>query len=402
MIRKDKLQKVIKSQREWIKKLDSGVKREILPDIKLSSSRALVISGIRRCGKSTLLKQILGKQKEFYYLNLEDPRLEGFELEDFDKAREIFKNLYSKGVYFFDEIQNVKGWETFIRFLVDRNEKVVITGSNASLLSRELGSKLTGRHKQIELFPFSYREFLDFYNLKPSQKSFKKFSYKGGFPEYLKEDDETYLNELLKDVIMRDIAVRYGIKNASILEKIAIHLLSHIGKEFSYNSLKSMFKIKSVQSIIDHISYFKDSYLLFTIPIFSYSYKKQQVNPKKVYSIDNGFSYANTVSFSEDKGKILENSVFLELRKNYKDIFYFQKDNECDFVIKEKEKITKAFQVCYKLTDENQEREIDGLLEAMEKFDLKEGYILTYNQKDEFNKNNKKIIVKPVWKWLTK
>jgi len=126
------------------------------------------------------------------------------------------------------------------------------------------------------------------------------------------------------------------------------------------------------------------------------------VNPKKVYSIDNGFSYANTVSFSEDKGKILENSVFLELRKNYKDIFYFQKDNECDFVIKEKEKITKAFQVCYKLTDENQEREIDGLLEAMEKFDLKEGYILTYNQKDEFNKNNKKIIVKPVWKWLTK
>lgn len=402
MIRKEKLRKIINSQRKWIKKIPSGTKREILEDIELTGSRALVISGIRRCGKSTLLKQILEKQKEFYYLNLEDPKLEDFEAKDFTKAKDIFENLYGKrGIYFFDEIQNVDEWENFVRFLVDRNKKVVITGSNASLLSRELGSKLTGRHKRIELFPFSYREFLKFHSLKPSKKTYERFLFRGGFPEYLKNDDETYLNELLKDVIMRDIAVRFGIKNTTILEKIAIYLMSHTGKEFSYNSLKNMFKVKSVQSVIDYVSHFRDSYLLFTIPLFSYSYKKQQVNPKKVFSIDNGVSNANSITFSEDKGRMLENSVFLELRKQYKNIFYFQDKNECDFVVKEKNKVSKAFQVCYKLTDNNQDREINGLLEAMEKFELERGHLLTFNEEDDFEKDGKKIIVKPVWKWLT-
>ncbi len=400
MFKKDLLS-VIKSQREWIESVEEGIIREKLSQIKLSKSFTAIISGIRRCGKSTLLNQILKKQKVFYYLNLEDPRLEGFELEDFNKADDIFKEVYGTGgVYFFDEIQNVSNWEKFVRFLVDRKNKVVITGSNASLLSRELGTKLTGRKIGYELFPFSYSEFLKFSKQKASKKSYSDFLYKGGFPEFLKEDDVTILHELLNDVLMRDIVNRFGIKNSSVLRKLTIYLLSHVSKEFSANSLKKMMDVKSVQSVIDYISYLEDSYLIFTIPKFSYSYKKQQVNPKKVYSIDNGFSRSNSISFSEDKGKILENDVFLNLRKNYKEIFYFQEKNECDFVVKERGKIEKVIQVCYELNEENKDRELKGIVEAMDEFNLKDALILTMDQEDLISVDGKKIVIKPVWKWV--
>lgn len=401
MIRKEILKEVIESQREWILKQHRGVEREKLSSVKHSKSFAMVISGIRRCGKSTLLSQVLSRQNIFYYLNLEDPRLNNIELMDLNKTENIFKELYGEGgTYFLDEIQTVKLWEKFVRYLVDKKKEVIITGSNASLLSRELGTRLTGRHIRIELFPFSYREFLKFHNAQASKKSFEKYLLKGGFPEYLKQDDPAIHYELLNDVVARDIAVRFGIKNVSLLKNIATYLISHVGKPFSYNSIRSMFGIKSVQSVIDYISYFEDSYILFTIPIFSYSYKKQQVNPKKAYSIDNGFSYSNTISFSKDKGKMLENCVFLHLRRIFREIFYFVGQGECDFVIKEKEKITQAVQVCYELTETNEKREINGLIEAMEKFKLSQGYILTLNQDDELDVKNKKIIVKPVWRWL--
>ena len=140
--------------------------------------------------------------------------------------------------------------------------------------------------------------------------------------------------------------------------------------------------------------------MLFAIPKFDYSIKKQIINPKKVYSIDNGFSLVNSASFSEDKGKMLENMVFLALRKKYKEIFYFQENGECDFVLKEGVKIVQAIQVCYNLIEQNKERELMGLSEAMEKFKLKEGMILTYNQEDEIKFKDKKIKLVPVWKWL--
>ena len=403
MIRKDILKEIINSQRKWIIGLKKGVKRERLQDTIPTGSYALVISGVRRCGKSTLLNQILDKQEKFYYLNLEDPKLEGFELKDFNRADEIFRESYGEGgIYFFDEVQNVDKWETFIRYLVDKKEKVVVTGSNASLLSKELGTKLTGRHKRIELFPFSYKEFLNFFNLKPSSDSYKIFLTKGGFPLFLKTGDETDLQELFSDIVMRDVAIRFGIKNTSTLKKIALYFLGHVGKEFSYNSLKKTFEIKSVQTVIDYTSFFEDAYLIFTVPKFSYSYKEQQINPKKVYSIDNGLSYANSVSFSKDKGKMMENEAYLNLRRKYKEIFYFQGKKECDFIIKQKNKITNAFQVCYEINDENEEREISGLMEAMEKFKLKKAFILTFNQEDNIKKDNKEIIIIPLWKWLLK
>ena len=399
MITRETLEEVIVSQKEFLNKMDKGTPRE--SDVNIDDSFVIIITGIRRCGKSTFLSQMLEKQKIGYYLNLEDPRLDGFELQDFDKADEIMKELYgNNGIYFFDEIQNVDGWEKFIRYLNDRKERIVITGSNASLLSRELGTKLTGRHLQLEMFPFSFTEFLNMRKETPSIKFFEKYLYEGGFPEYLKKQNPPILHELFSDVVMKDIAVRFGIKNTDVLKKIAAYLISNTGKEFSFNSIKKMFEIKSVQSVIDYVSYFEDAYLLFTVPRFSYSYKKQVVNPKKVYSIDNGLSNNNSIAFSKDKGRMLENAVFLGLRRKFKDIFYFQNKYECDFVIKEKEKITHAIQVCFDFNEENKNREISGILDALKMFKLNEGLILTYDQNDEFVVEGKKIKLVPVWKWL--
>lgn len=400
MITKETLREVIISQKESLNKLELGIPREKEKEMRIEDSFALIITGVRRCGKSTLLNQILRKQKNGYYLNLEDPRLDGFELSDFNKVEAIMNELFGEGgTYFFDEIQNVDKWEKFVRYLIDKKERIVITGSNASLLSGELGTKLTGRHLQMELFPFSFREFLGM-NGGPSIKSFDKYLYEGGFPEYLKKENPSILHELLSDIVMKDIAIRFGIKNTGILTKIAIFLISNVGKEFSYNSIKKMLEIKSVQSVIDYVSYFENAYLVFTVPCFSYSYKKQQVNPKKAYAIDNGLSRNNSASFSRDTGKMLENAVFLGLRRKFREIFYFKEKNECDFVLKEKGKVTAAIQVCSDFNEENKGREINGLLTALKAFGLKEGLILTYDQDDEFVIEGKRIVAKPVWKWL--
>jgi len=401
MITKENLKQIIISQKEGIMKADNGITRDKLKEIKLIDSFAIIISGIRRCGKSTISRQILKNEKNFYYLNLEDPRLDGFELSDFNKADEIFLELYgSGGIYFFDEIQTIDKWEKYIRFLADKKSKILITGSNASLLSKELGTKLTGRHISYELFPFSYNEFLEFFNLNPNKESYERFLFEGGFPEYLEKKEDRLLNELLNDVLMRDIVSRFRIKNISTLKKLAIYLITNVGKEFSYNSLKKMLEVKSVQSIINYISYLEDAYLIFTMPLFSYSYKKQLVNAKKVYSIDNGLSSINSVSFSKDKGIMFENSVFLQLKRKYKEIFYFKKNRECDFIVKEQEKIKYAIQICYELNEDNKKREIEGLIEAMEELKLKEGLIITLNQTDSFEIGDKKIKVLPVWRWL--
>ena len=403
MITKETLKEVILLQREALNKLETGTPREEENEVTILDSFALIITGVRRCGKSTFLNQLIKKQKKAYYLNLEDPRLEGFDLTDFNKIEVIMKELYGEGgIYFFDEIQNIPKWEKFVRYIIDKKEKVVITGSNASLLSREMGTKLTGRYIQIEMFPFSFKEYLSMKKSNDSLNSFKEYLYKGGFPEFLKKENPTILNRLLSDIVMKDIAVRFNIKNTNILNKIAVFLISNVGKEFSYNSIKKMFDIKSVQSVIDYVSFFEDAYLIFSVPRFSYSFKQQQVNPKKAYSIDNGFSNINSASFSKDNGKMLENLAFLALRRKYKDIFYFQEKKECDFVIKEKEKITQAIQICFDFNEETKDREINGLLEALKEFKLKHGLILTYNQEDEFKIEDKIIKVIPVWKWLLK
>lgn len=401
MILKETLREIVKAQKLNLTTMEYGVEREFTTKIKLNLPFALILSGIRRCGKSTFLRQLAKRVKNFYYFNFEDPRMVDFEVNDFSKLDEIFVEEFgSSNYYFLDEIQNVQKWELFVRLMLDKGKKVIITGSNASLLSKELGTKLTGRHLNYELFPFSYREYLIFSNKKRGIDSFSEYFKRGGFPEYLKNSRDEILQELFNDVIIRDIIIRHRVKESKIIKEMGLYLLTNTGKEISYNNLKKLFRLGSTNTVISFVSYFEDSYLLFTVPKINYSLKKQLVNPKKFYSIDNGLSGVNTASFTADKGRMLENLVFQHLRRNYKNIYYFKESNECDFIVRDKQKVIRAIQVCYDLNEENKKRELKGLLEALNKFKLKKGLILTNNQEDLLKIENKKILITPTWKWL--
>lgn len=401
MLLKETIEKAIVSQKEIFQKKERIIERELMSQIKINNKFAIIISGVRRSGKSTLMRTIAKKMKSFYYVNFEDPRLVGFDLGDFERLEEIFKKIYGESdYYFFDEVQLVNKWEFYIRKLLDQNKYVIITGSNASLLSKELGTKLTGRNLRYELFPFSYKEFLSFLNKKEGLESFKEYLGGGGFPEYLLLRDPKILQDLLVDSLFRDIAIRYKIRNVRQLNELATFLITNVAKEFSYTSLRKIFNFGSTNSVSKFISFLEESYLLFILSKFDYSFRKQIINPKKVYAIDNGIIVQNSKSFSEDFGKLLENIVFIHLKSKQKELFYFREKNECDFVVRKGLKIEEAYQVCYNLDDLNKEREIGGLIEALKKFNLKEGMILTLGQEDELKIEGKKIVIKPVWKWL--
>lgn len=401
MILKETLRSIVKSQQKDLECAEQGITRAIAQKIDLTLPFAEILSGIRRCGKSTLLRQIMTKTRSSYYFNFEDPRATSFELNDFQKLNEIFREEFGENDnYFFDEIQNVEKWELFVRTMLDKKKHFLITGSNASLMSKELGTRLTGRHLKQELFPFSYYEFLNFTSREKGAESFGEYLKRGGFPEFLKYGRSDILQELFNDIIMRDIVVRHKLRSPKAIKEMALFLISNVGVEFSYNSLAKTFSLGSTNSAIAFVSYLEDSYLLFTVSKFDFSLKKQAVNPKKVYLIDNGLADVNSISFSADKGRMFENCVFLELRRTGKEIYYFRENKECDFLIKEKNKIVQAIQTCYELNEDNKKREIDGLIEAMIKFDLPEGLILTYDQEDEIELSGKNIKIKPAWRWF--
>ncbi len=401
MVDKETLRNIVKLQRQELSLFEIGIEREEVSKLNINIPFAIILSGIRRCGKSTLLRQLMQKVGGFYYFNLEDSRLTDFKVNDFEKLDQIFHEEYgNQNYYFFDEVQNVEKWELFVRRLVDLKKHVVVTGSNASLLSKELGAKLTGRHITYEVFPFSFKEAAKLYDTAPDLDFFAKYLLNGGFPEYNKLNQANILQELLKDILARDITSRYNIRNQKALRELAIYLLTNIGKQFTYNSLKKNFKLGSIHTVISFINYFEDAYMIFTIPKFDFSMKKMLVNPKKVYSVDNGLSIKNSASFFDDKGRLLENLVFINLRKKNKDIFYFQEEHECDFLIREGIKIVQAIQVCYEINGDSKERELAGILEAMKKFKLKEGLILTYNQEDRFEVGGLIIRAVPIWKWI--
>jgi hypothetical protein len=400
MLSKLVIEQVIDSQKERLNQIDTGLKREV-PDFTAFARHALIISGIRRCGKSTLLQQI---NKTFtdqtLYLNFEDPRLAGFDINDFNRLHEI---ITAKGIYvlFFDEIQNIEKWENFVRFRLDEKYKVFITGSNASMLSRELGTKLTGRHISKELFPFSYSEYLAFTGESAGTKSADGYRQTGGFPERLKTGMPEVMMNIFNDIVVRDIALRYNVKNTSVLQQLAVWLISNTGKPISGNNLRKLFSIGSSSSIMEYLSHFSDAYLFFLIPRFSYSQKVQIVNPRKVYAIDNGLIEANSVSFSNDNGHLLENMVYMHLRRQTREIYYYAEKKECDFVVFEKGKLSGLYQVCWQLDRDSLDRELAGLTEAMDFFRINEGIVITHDQSDSFTKNGKTITAIPFYKWAT-
>jgi hypothetical protein len=371
----------------------------------------IILSGLRRSGKSTLLNE-LKKNKQGYFLNFDDDRLATFKLEDFQKLFEAFLEIDGKKeTFYFDEIQNIPEWERFIRRLQEENYKIFITGSNASMLSKELGTRLTGRYLEKKVFPFSFKEYLLFKKTNipekittrekiEIQKQFLEYLEEGGLPEYLYTKNKDYLRNLYDSILYRDIIARYKLTSEKTLKELIYFSANSISKEISFNSIKKTLGIGSSTTIKDYFSYLENSYLLFLIPKFDYSLKKQLISNKKIYLIDNALAISLGYRFSEDKGRLLENMVAIELKRRNKEIYYFQENSECDFIIKEKTKITETIQVCYELNNENKERELKGLTEAMKKFNLKQGKILTLNQEEEINIDNLKIKVLPVWKWL--
>ncbi|HKL66467.1 MAG TPA: ATP-binding protein [Bacteroidales bacterium] len=398
MILKKDLKKVLLKQREDLQR-DPGTERD--KKIKILPGRATIISGVRRCGKSTLARQYLTDASSVNYIRFEDINLTGFELRDFIKAEEIFSEISeAKGIWFFDEVQNIDGWEKYVRQLVDRGEKVIITGSNANILSRELGTKLTGRHISTELYPFSYKEFLKLLKKDHSVSLFKRYLSGGGFPEYLKQKDKELLRNLLQDIFYRDIMQRNELRSESSIKALLHYAISNTGRPTSYHKLKDLVNVGSVNSISQFIDHFETAYVLFELRKYDYSLRKQIKNPKKLYCIDSGIISQNAFSFSENRGRMLENLVFLQLKRQGKEVFYHKENKECDFIIKEGNSIRQAFQVCYELNSDNEEREIEGLLEAMLSHKLREGFLITHNDEDKLRINKKQIRIIPAWKWL--
>ena len=418
---KSQLKEIVLEQEKDRQDIDAGIPRAAL-SVALRHAdlpHAVVVSGVRRCGKSTLLNQIISElyKKGVYYFNFEDERLVDFNVEDFNHLYEVFLELYGeKKVFFFDEVQNVPRWEVFVRRMQGKGCKFFITGSNASLLSKELGAKLTGRNVNVELFPFSFVEFLSFKGFKLSKnglsltseravikKYFAEYLKHGGMPEYLKYQDTTVLKRVYEDILYRDIVARYGIKQVKPLRELGLYLLSNIGGTFSYNNLKKILGLGSMNTIKSYADFMENSYLIFLVSKFSYSLKQQFVSLKKIYCIDNGLAEAVAFQFSRNKGKFLENLVFLELRRKFQEIYYYKAANnlEVDFLIKSGKNDLKLIQVTDNLDNEKtRQREVGALIKAMDELKLKTALILTEDTEEEITHEGKVIIVKPIYKWL--
>jgi predicted AAA+ superfamily ATPase len=420
-MQKPVLKEIVLEQEKDRKSLNKGVPRTALAVALRHATlpHAVVVSGVRRCGKSTLLNQVIDDHYKngVYYLNFEDERLVDFTVEDFNDLYEVFLELYGeKKVFFFDEIQNIPKWEVFVRRMQGKGCKFFITGSNASLLSKELGTKLSGRNVSIELFPFSFQEFLSFRGVQPSKnglfvtaeraalkKHFSEYLRHGGMPEYLKYQDQVLLKRVYEDILYRDIVARYGIKQVKPLRELGLYLLSNIGGTFSYNNLKKVLGLGSMNTIKSFADYLENSYLIFLISKFSYSLKEQFVALKKIYCIDNGLAESIAFQFSKNKGKFLENLVFLELKRTGSEIYYYKTTNnlEVDFLVKSGKKNLQLIQVADNLdNDKTRQREINSLTRAMEELKLKEALILTDDTEDDLEIEGKRIKVIPLYKWL--
>jgi hypothetical protein len=374
----------------------------------------IIISGIRRSGKSTLLQQIRSDSfPDCYYVNFDDERLIEFTVDDFQILYEVLIELFgTKNTFLFDEIQNITGWERFVRRLHDERKKIYLTGSNASMLSRELGTHLTGRHISFSLYPFSFKEFLLFKRhshpnlrrLTTEQKSilkklFNEYLEKGGFPEYLQTEKDEYLKILYENILYRDIISRYKLPNERTIKEVVYFAVSNIGKEISFNSLRKLTGLSSATTIREYFEYLENSYLTFLVPRFSRSLKKQIYYNKKIYFIDTAMARILGFRTSSDFGRMLENLVFLQLKRENKEIYFHKEKYECDFLIRKGKSIIEALQVTQSLS-ENREREIQGLLEALTRYKLSQGFILTTDHEEIIIRKGKKIIVQPIWKWL--
>jgi len=415
---KDQIKAMLLEQHESFWQRDTGIERSQLSEIERSAHlpHAIIISGLRRVGKSTLLAQLAHRLggETFYYINFEDDRFLGFQAEDANDLYQALLELFGeRKIFVLDEIQNIPGWEHFVRRFMEMGLKFYITGSNASLFSRELGTRLTGRYVPVELFPFSFTEFLNFRgypvpNLERLttaetarlQKHLYEYVQFGGIPDPLKYPELPLLRTLYDDVLYRDIATRYRIEEVRALKELAFYLMSNPTGQISFNKLKEQFRLGSVNTIKNYIEYLENSWLIFTLNVYDYSIKRQQIAAKKVYSIDTGLTNAVGFNFSPNTGKLLENLVFLSLRRKTSEIYYFTTPAgyEVDFYLPEARQFIQVAQnMDHPAT---REREIRALMDAMRAINLSKGMILSSSNMDSVTENGATITIRSLAEWL--
>jgi predicted AAA+ superfamily ATPase len=410
---------VIKDQEEKMNTIlhaNDIIKRELeIPSNSLKTGVAHIITGPRRSGKSVFAFQLTSGENRGY-INFNDERIN----IDSSELNKVLDSIYRlKGnidLLVFDEIQEVQGWERFISRLVD-SKKILITGSNARMMSKELATYLTGRHIDYVLLPFSFKEFLSYKgtrietNLSTTEKSriismLDEYLHIGGFPLAIK-NGSLFLAELYKDIIERDVAQRYHIKLKSKLSELARYLLVNISNEISYNKLSKIIGIKGKSTVQNWISYMESAYLVSKLERFSFKLKESIMAPKKIYAIDTGM--ANAIALRISKSALIENLVAIELlrRKGYYDkameINYWKDylGREVDFVLRNKDKVKELIQVTYASEKaELKERELKSLIVASKELKCNNLFIITWDYENEIKESGKKIKLIPLWKWL--
>jgi len=424
------LKQILLEQREEINRIfqERIIKREIISKTGelFTGNLIKVITGVRRCGKSVLVHLLL-KNKNYGYINLDDERLIGTKPGDLNALFETVKEINPALKYIFlDEAQNAAGWELFVNRLKRLGYNIFITGSNSRLLSRELATHLTGRHIAAELFPFSFREFVEYKNKKYKTEDafiaekrgeiknlFAEYMKFGGFPEVIKLKNgrakEKYLRDLYGQIIVKDVLSRFSIKYVKVLKEMAFYLLSNFSSRMSYNRMKNIFDIRSVHTVKNYVSYLEESCIFNQLNVFSFKVKNQMMQPKKIYVVDTGFINAVASQFSPNYGKIMENIVLTELLRNKdsEEIFFYSdsQGKEVDFVIKKGTKVEKLIQGCFDIEDVNtRNREIRSTIMASQKLKCGNILVLTDDYENEeivkWQNIERKFKFLPLWKWL--
>ncbi len=421
----------------WKREIDTGNKRIITEKLfpVLKYDKVITIVGVRRSGKSYILRQFVKKliekrvpKEDILIINFEEPAFEGSNLRLLLKIYESYKEIIKpkgKPYIFLDEIQEVKNWEKFVRSLNERKEAhLILTGSSSKLMSEEMGSILTGRQLTFEVFPLSFKEFLIFNNLTiKSEKQIylnadyiKKYVWEyvnyGGFPEVVLTENEEIKNKIIFEyyntIINRDIVERFKIRSIEKMRSLARYYFSNISSLITYRKLSKFLKIP-VETISRFSEYLQTAKLIFFIYRFSFSLKEQENSPRKIYCIDNGLFTSLGFRFIENRSKLLENLIAIEVLRrkfygyNSLEIYYWKdyKQREVDFVLKEGAKIKQLIQVCYSLDDYNtKEREIKSLIKASEELKCNNLLIITWDFEGEEKIKGKNIIYKPLWSWL--
>jgi len=397
------------------------VKRDVAGNIDtyLQKDIIKVVTGVRRSGKSIFCFMVLD-DANFGYVNFDEKEIAG--LDNYDEILRYVQEFYGDvKCLFLDEVQNLDNWELWVNSLHRRGYNLLITGSNAKLLSRELATHLTGRHISVQLFPFSFREYLDavgFHIMDEYTEEergmilnhLKKYMEVGGFPEVVvKGYDYKYLQTLFDSIILKDVVQRHNVRYADDLYNLARFLISSFSNEISYTKLKNTLKFRSVNTVQNYVRYLEDTYLVFHLDRFSFKQREQINAPKKMYAIDTGMVNALAFRFSENIGNLMENVVAVELLRQISSAssrieVYYWKDpqhREVDFVIKDGTDISQLIQVCYDINDPGtKERELRSLARAAKELDCSDLLVITwdYDDVEDFKGNTIRFV--PLWKWL--